>query len=562
MQINAMHKMKYFRTNFVTSLSKNFIIIILVGLFYSCSTVPTTTNTHQGVVASAHPLATKAGLDILKMGGNSVDAAVAAAFALSVVEPYASGLGGGGFLTIQLKDKEPVTLDYRETAPSRISEEEYYGDSVDFKHITSVTPLAVGVPGTLAALSLALEKYGTMKLADVMQPAIKIAREGFAATNTLNNIALDKYDVVSSTKELSELYLKDGLPVEDGTIIKNEKLAETYELIASKGTTAFYEGEIADSIFAKTNNRVSLTDLKNYEVKSKQPIIGDYKGYTVITTAPPSGGTNLIELLNILENFDLEELGHNSTEYIDILAKAIRLIQIDKSNYMGDPDYESVPVDKLVDKAYAKTAADFISQSEPNFKWNGWEENNSESGSTTSLTVVDNKGNFVSLTQSINLFFGSGIVADGILLNNHLGNFDDTPGNKNSIAPGKRPVSSISPTILLKDGKPFLTLGTPGGSRIIGTLAQIIVNIIDFDMTLEEALDAPRIHQTKTTLHLEGGINDEVKTTLEKKGFKLNTNHSRFDKYFGGAQAIMMDYENDKLIGAADKRRGGSAQGY
>jgi len=555
--------MKYYKTSFNVSLAKSLFFIFLLSLFYSCSSVSTDTNYHQGAAASAHPLATKAGLDILQMGGNAVDAAVATAFVLSVVEPYASGLGGGGFITIQMKNKEPITLDYRETAPSGVNEEKYYGDLVDFKHTTSVTPLSVGVPGTLAALNLALEKYGTMKLEDVLKPAIKIAREGFPATKTLSSIALDKYDVVSSSKELSRLYLRDGLPVEEGTIIKNGKLAETYELIASKGPAVFYEGEIADSISAKTNNCVSVTDLNNYKVQLKQPVIGDYKGYKIITSAPPSGATNLIELLNILENFDLSKLGHNSAEYIDILAKAIALIQIDKSNYMADPDYEDVPVEKLIDKEYAKTAADFISNNEPIFEWNGLEENDSESGSTTSLTVVDNQGNFVSLTQSINLFFGSGIVADGILLNNHLGNFDNIAGNKNSIAPGKRPVSSISPTILLKDGKPFLTLGTPGGSRIIGSLAQIIVNVIDFDMSLEEAIDAPRIHRSKTILHLEGGISDDVKSALEAKGHKISPNsYSRFDKYFGGAQAIMMDYENNRLIGAADKRRGGSAQGY
>lgn len=558
-----MHFKKHYRPPFVTSLAKSLVVIFLLGLFYSCSTVTSPTSSKQGMVASAHPIATEVGLDIFKTGGNAVDAAVATAFVLSVVEPYASGLGGGGFLTIQLKDKEPITLDYRETAPSGVTDEEFYSDSVDFKHITSVTPLSVGVPGTLAGLNSALEKYGTMKLEDVMKPAIKIAREGFPATKTLNSIVLDKYDVVSNSKELSKLYLKNGLPVEEETVIKNEKLAETYKRIALEGIKVFYEGDIADSIAAKTNNHVSVEDLKNYKVQSKQPVIGEYKGYKIVTTAPPSGAANLIELLNILENFDLDKLGHNSAEYIDVLAKAIALIQIDKFNYMGDPDYEKVPVEKLTDKAYAKTAADFISDCDPIFEWNGLEENNSESSSTTSLTVVDNQGNFVSLTQSINLFFGSGIVADGILLNNHLGNFDATPGNKNSIAPGKRPVSSISPTILLKDGKPFLTIGTPGGSRIIGTLAQIIVNIIDFNMTLEEAIDAPRIHRSKTILHLEGGISDDVRAALEKKGHKLSSNeYTRFDKYFGGAQAIMMDSENNKLIGAADKRRGGSAHGY
>lgn len=557
-----MNKIKYYKAPVITSLAKSLFFIFLLGLFYSCSTITPPISSTQGMVASAHPAATQAGLGILKIGGNAVDAAVASAFVLSVVEPYASGLGGGGFLTIQLKGKEPIALDYRETAPSGVTDELYYADSIDFKHITSVTPLSVGVPGTLAALNLALNKYGSMSLEEVIKPAIKIAREGFKANETLHNIALEKYDVVSGSDELSELYLKDDLPVEEGTLIKNEKLARTYERISSKGIKLFYEGDIAASIAVKTNNRITLDDLKKYEVKIKQPVIGNYKGYKIITTAPPSGGANLIELLNILENFDLTELGHNSAEYINIFAKAIRLIQIDKSNYMGDPDYESVPVEKLTDKKYAKIAADFIAINKPNFEWEGIETNNSESGSTTSLTVVDNLGNFVSLTQSINLFFGSGIVADGVLLNNHLGNFDKTPGNKNSIVPGKRPVSSISPTILLKDGKPFLTIGTPGGSRIIGTLAQIIVNIIDFNMTLEEAIDAPRVHQTKTTLHLEGGISEDVQAALKEIGYKLSADYTRFDKYFGGAQAIMIDYETNKLIGAADKRRGGSAQGY
>lgn len=539
---------------------------IFIIFFFFIEITAQTNSTQYGIVASAHPLASKAGLKILQNGGNAVDAAVATAFVLSVVEPYASGLGGGGFITIKNVGQSPVVIDYREAAPSCVNYETYYGEGVDYKLVSRLGGSAVAVPGVAAGLNQALKKYGSMNLAQLLQPAINIAKNGYEVSQTMADLILEDYGVISAFEETSNLYLNSGMPRTTGETLKNKDLASTLEYLGKEGLDKFYNGELSDKIvksITDTGGCLFLDDLKNYKAIEKKPIIGNYKGYEIISTPPPSGGgTHLIELLNILENFDLQSMGLNSAEYINTFAQAILIIQSDKAHFMADPVFYDVPVEQLTDKTYAADAAKHISRDSIMEEWKSELLNSTESGSTTSMSVIDKDGNMVTITQSICLFFGSGVTVPGtgILLNNHMSDFDDEPGRLNSIEPGKRPVSSIAPTIILKDGKPFLTIGTPGGSRIIGTLAQIIVNIIDFNMSLQAAIDAPRFHITKEKLHVESRIDDEVLTKLKDIGYDIQS-HSAFDKYFGGAQGVMFDLQNNTLTGAADPRRGGAVEG-
>lgn len=521
----------------------------------------------NGMVASAHPLASGAGLEILKKGGNAVDAAVATAFALAVVEPNASGLGGGGFMVIKMNSQQAVTIDYRESAPAAATAKLYYQSENSFSDFTHRGAKSIGVPGVVAGLALAVEKYGTMKLDQVLEPAIRLATEGFIVTENFAAMILQNYDLIFKNPATAAIYLKDGLPLEQGALIKNPDLAETFRLLAIRGCKAFYRGELAQAIARQIHTEdgvITTADLRNYNALIKQPVSGTYRGFEIYSSAPPSGGgTHLIELLNILEGFDLKSMQHNSAEYIHILAEAMKMVFADKNENMADPSFYDVPVEKLTDKKYARRLQQRIDRRKACFDYKPACFLDSESSSTTHLSVVDGKHNVVALTQSINLWFGSGITVEGtgIILNNHLGDFSSESGLPNSISPNKRPVSSIAPTIILKDSKPLLTIGTPGGSRIISALAQIIINIVDFEMGIDEAIEAPRIHDYKKTLKLEGRISRDVSVKLEQLGHKVAI-HDDFDNYFGGAQGILIDYENKKMYGGADSRRDGVAIGF
>lgn len=523
----------------------------------------------NGMVASAHPLASKAGLQILEEGGNAVDAMVATAFVLGVVEPNASGLGGGGFMTLKLTSQknDGVTIDFRETAPIGATPKVYYLNDKSFKELVHNKGMSIGVPGTVAGLSLALKKYGTMNLEQVLKPAIDYAQNGFEVSEKFSNMIVEAYDIISENEATSKIYLNDGLPIMEGAIIKNPDLAKTLIKLGSNGADCFYKGKIAKAIASEMQDEdgiITIKDLENYKAKIKEPTTGIYKGYQIISTAPPSGGgTHLVELLNILEAYDLSSLKHNSAEYIHILAEAMKIIIADKSVNMADPDFHSVPVNTLTSKVYAEKVRKNIDLNKANFDYKAKRMLDRESNSTTHLSVVDKYGNLAALTQSINHWFGSGVTVKGtgILLNNHLGDFSNKAGTFNSIEPKKRPVSSIAPTLVLKEGKPFLSIGTPGGSRIIGALAQIIINIIDFNMGIDDAIEAPRIHTFKGVLHVEGRIENQVINELKDLGHKV-TVHPNFDNYFGGAQGILIDTKTHELRGGADSRRDGVAVGY
>jgi len=523
----------------------------------------------HAMVAAAHPIASEVGVKILKQGGNAVDAAVAMAFALSIAEPNASGLGGGGFMVIKMADQQqPVMIDYREMAPAKATPEFYYHNQSDFQQLVRQdSATSIGVPGMVAGVVLALKNYGSMTLQQILAPTIELCRKGIVVSDKLNGMIADNYEKILKYPATAAIYLSDSLPLEPGTILKNQDLATTLEKIASQGSKIFYDGELATAIVNEINNQggiFELADLKTYRAKIRQPVVGSYRGYQIISSAPPSGGgTHLIELLNIMEKFDVPALGHNSAEFIHVFAEAMKMVYADKSLNAADPDFFRVAVDTFISKEYAARLQKRINKDRALFDYSPPSLAIGEATETSHLSVVDEQGNTVALTQSINYFFGSGIVVPGtgILLNNHLSDFDKLPNRANSIAPHKRPTSSIAPTIILKNGKPFMTLGSPGGTRIISALAQIIINVIDFNMSMDRAIEAPRVHCLKKILHLEGRIPESVIEQLKAKGHTIRV-HPDFDNYFGGAQAILIDQTTGRLYGGADSRRDGVALGF
>jgi gamma-glutamyltranspeptidase/glutathione hydrolase len=525
----------------------------------------------SGMVATAHPLASLIGEEILKKGGNAVDAAVAAAFGLGVAEPNASGLGGGGFILIyRAKTKEVVAIDYREVAPLKATPDMYKmtpDGKVADDEIT-VGHKAVAVPGTLAGLTMALQKYGTMSLKDVMAPAIRIAEDGYLVSMTLNGMMKDNFEKLSKYPAAAKVYLKDGLPYEPGDRLRLIDLAKTYRLIAAKGPDVFYKGEIAEAIEKEMkssgNGLITKEDLAGYQPVMRTPVRGSYRGYEIVSMAPPSsGGTHIIQLLNILEEYDMAKLGFNSAASLHVMAEAMKRVFADRSRYMGDTDFVQVPVKGLISKKYAEELRKGISLESAGKGIPAGNPVPYESGGTSHLSVIDKEGNLVALTQTINYFFGSGVLVPGtgILLNNEMDDFVPKPGTMNSIAPKKKPLSSMSPTIVLKDGKPFLALGSPGATRIITALAQILMNVIDHKMSLQEAIDAPRIHCLTGDIFLESRIPKEVQQTLTDRGHKLSV-RGAMDLYFGGAQGVMIDPKTGTLYGAGDPRRDGMARGY
>ncbi len=552
-----LHKIRY-----------HIIVSISLALISASSLTAQTVSAENGMVAAAHPLAAQAGVEILQQGGNAVDAAVAAAMVLAVVEPNASGLGGGGFLCLKMAGKdEYITIDYRETAPAAATPRRYYQSDTTFKVLSRKTAWSVGVPGVVAGLTHTLDKYGTRSLQEVVQPAIRYAREGFKVSANFESMIIDAYDLIFAHQATAAIYLNEGLPFSAGQVIVNPDLANTLQKLGQRGPNCFYNGTIAkaiESTMRKEGGILRLSDLKDYRALQKKPIVGDYRGYTIISSAPPSGGgTHLVELLNILEGFELRKLGHNSASYIHVLAEAMKMIQADKAWNMADPDFFDVPARRLTDKQYGASLREKINMDAASFDYRPPQWIRHESQSTTHLSVMDKAGNMVALTQSINLWFGSGITIEGtgIIMNNHIADFHDQPGHPNSVAPGKRPVSSIAPTLVLKDGQPFASLGTPGGSRIIGALAQIIINLIDFEMEIDAAIEAPRVHAFDSTLHVEGRIDETVVDPLRALGHPVKV-HEDFDNYFGGAQGIVFDRERQRYSGGADSRRDGTAVGY
>lgn len=497
----------------------------------------------NGMVASEHRLATEVGVAILKRGGNAVDAAVAVGFALAVVLPNAGNVGGGGFMIVHdAKTGKDVAIDFREMAPAKASRDMYLDAQGKVAADRSLyTHLAVGIPGTVAGLAHAQAKYGTLKLADVIAPAVKLAREGYAVTPQLAGLLEVERDHLAKWDATRAIFFKGDRPLRAGERLVQTDLAASLELIAKTGPKAFYEGSIARRIAAEMSKHgglVTADDLKAYKVVEREPVSGSYRGYTVKSMPPPSsGGTHIVQILNMLERYPLKEQGAGSAQTIHLMAEAMKLAYADRSEYLGDPDFTKVPVKGLTSRAYADELAARIDpdKATPASSIKPGKPAPYESDQTTHFSVADSKGNVVSTTYTLNLNFGSGIVAagTGILLNNEMDDFSAKPGvpnafgliggDANAIQPYKRPLSSMSPTIVLKDGKPWLVTGSPGGSRIITTTLETVIDHIDFGMNPAEAAAVPRVHHqwTPDELRVEKGLSPDTVKLLEQKGHKV-----------------------------------------
>lgn len=499
----------------------------------------------NGMVASEQGLATQVGLDILKQGGNAIDAAVAVGFALAVVLPNAGNIGGGGFMVLHDdKTGKDVAIDFREIAPAKASRDMYLdnqGKVIDGKSL--FTHDASGVPGTVAGMEYALKKWGTMPLSKVLEPAIKLADKGFIVSDVLAQTLKEEKSTLGKWSSSKAIFFKNGEPLKSGDLLVQKDLAKSLRLIAKQGAKAFYQGEIATKIAKEMQSQggtMTLEDLKAYKVVERQPIIGDYRGYKVVTMPPPSsGGVHLIEILNMLEHYPIKEDGVNSAKNIHHMAESMKLAYADRSEYLGDPDFVKIPVTGLTSKAYAnelvKTIDDNKARLSSNIK--PGKPQPYESDQTTHFSVMDKAGNAVAVTYTLNLNFGSGIVVEGtgILLNNEMDDFSVKPGvpnafglvgcTANAIEAKKRPLSSMTPTIVMKNNKPWLVTGSPGGARIITTVLQSVVNTIDHEMNPAEAIITPRVHHQwlPDELRVEEGISPDTIKLLQDKGHKVVT---------------------------------------
>ena len=499
----------------------------------------------NGMVASEQGLATQVGLDILKQGGNAIDAAVAVGFALAVVLPNAGNIGGGGFMVLHDdKTGKDVAIDFREIAPAKASRDMYLdnqGNVIDGKSL--FTHDASGVPGTVAGMEYALKKWGTMPLSKVLEPAIKLADKGFIVSDVLAKTLKEEKSTLGKWSASKAIFFKNGEPLKSGDLLVQKDLAKSLRLIAKQGAKAFYQGEIATKIAKEMQSHggtMTLEDLKAYKVVERQPIIGDYRGYKVVTMPPPSsGGVHLIEILNMLEHYPIKEDGVNSAKNIHHMAESMKLAYADRSEYLGDPDFVKIPVTGLTSKAYAnelvKTIDDNKARLSSTIK--PGKPQPYESDQTTHFSVMDKAGNAVAVTYTLNLNFGSGIVVEGtgILLNNEMDDFSVKPGvpnafglvggTANAIEAKKRPLSSMTPTIVMKNNKPWLVTGSPGGARIITTVLQSVVNTIDHEMNPAEAIITPRVHHQwlPDELRVEAGISPDTIKLLQDKGHKVVT---------------------------------------
>ncbi len=533
---------------------------------------------NNGMVATEQELASRIGLDILKAGGNAVDAAVGIGFALAVALPNAGNLGGGGFMMVHdAKTGKSVALDFREVAPLKATRNMYLDDKGNVINGKSLyTHYAVGVPGTVAGMEHALKKWGTMPLDKVIAPSIALAEKGFPVSETLAKILRQEQKNMGKWPATTEIFWKDGAPLKRGDLLVQKDLAQSMRLIAQQGAKAFYEGAIAQKIAAEMAphaGAVTLQDLREYKVAEREPVRGTYRGHEVVTMPPPSsGGTHLVQILNMLEQWPLAQWGQNSAQTLHHMAESSKLAYADRSEYLGDPDFVKIPLKGLTSKRYAESLAKTIdpNRARPAKEIKPGQPQPYESDQTTHYSVVDKAGNAVAVTYTLNTNFGSGIVAKGtgILLNNEMDDFAAKPGvanayglvggDANAVAAKKRPLSSMTPTLVLKDGKPTLVTGSPGGARIITTVLQTVVNTIDFGNNPAEAAAAPRVHHqwTPDELRVEKGLSPDTLALLKQRGHNIAVKAS-----MGRTQTIQI--RNGMLYGYSDPRNpDGQTLGY
>ena len=526
----------------------------------------------QGMVASPEKLAAEVGTSILRRGGNAVDAAVATGFALAVTYPRAGNIGGGGFMLIHLAEENKQTvIDYREMAPAAAHRELFLDDKGEVARMREYfSHQSAGVPGSVAGLIYALEQYGTMSLKQVIQPAIELASNGFPITFALDFELRSRQERLLMDAEASRLFFrKDGSRHPVGDTLKQPDLAWTLKQIRKQGVDGFYKGAVADRIVANmeaNDGLISHADLAGYQVIERQPVRGEYRGYEIVATPPPSsGGVIIIQILNMLEDYKLDAWGHNSAAYLHHLAEAMKLAYADRSRYMGDPAYADVPVDKLIDKHYAAALRKRIDplRATPSTEIQAGIDLPGESTDTTHFTVADAAGNVVTNTYTLNFSFGSHIAVPGtgMLLNNEMADFAAKPGSPNAfrlieseanaIEGGKRPLSSMTPTMVFRDGKPWIATGSPGGSIIITAVLQTVINAMDFDMNIASAAAAARIHHQwmPDRLRVEQGVSPDTRRLLQQLGHNVVDTR----RTLGRTQSIML--EDGLLYGFTDTRR-------
>ena len=545
------------------------------------------THAPHAIVASIHELASRAGVEMMQSGGNAVDAAVATGFALAVVHPQAGNLGGGGFLLLRTAAGETHFIDFREKAPAAATENMYLDAQGNvIQDLSIIGYKSIGVPGSVAGLVYAEKKYGRLSLEKVMAPAIKLAREGFPlAYEDAEDL---KDEDLAKFADSRRIFQRHGNFYQPGEILKQPELARTLELIA-KNPDDFYHGALARELTAaiqKGGGLVTAADLANYEVKEREPIRGTYRGYDIISAPPPSsGGVALVEILNILEGFDLAKFGNRSAAAIHLTCEAFRRAFYDRADFLGDPDFARIPIPQLIDKKYAAAWRDSIDPNHasvskdlkrPAFKElervaHASPHSVREPENTTHYSVVDPEGNAVAVTTTLNDSFGSRVTAEGLgfLLNDEMDDFASKQGvpniygliqgPANAIGPGKRPLSAMAPTIVLKDGKPFLVLGSPGGPTIITTVANILMGVVDFGLDIQEAVNAPRFHHQwlPDQILVEDRLSPDTMNLLRSKGHKLKVGH-----FWGDGECIMIDPKSGERLGASDGRNNGKAVGY
>jgi gamma-glutamyltranspeptidase / glutathione hydrolase len=578
----------------MSSLPKYLILQLFALLAWACEPALADglrpTHVRRALVVSVHAEASKVGSEILRKGGNAVDAAVATGFALAVVHPAAGNIGGGGFMLVRMASGELHFLDYREKAPKAATRDMYLDSKGNVIPDASLVGYkAMAVPGSVAGLAYAEQHWGKLGLRTVMEPAISLARDGVRLT----------YEEAQSMrqKELAQfpdskrIFQRDGAFYEPGEIFRQPELARTLERIAAKPDD-FYKGilarELADAM-QRGGGLITAEDLSEYEVKERQPIRGNYRGYEIISAPPPSsGGVTMLEALNILEGYDLGHMGNRSADAIHVTAEAFRRAFYDRAEFLGDPDFGQLPVAQIIDKKYARAWRDSIdmmkaSESKELRRPSGFGEldrqaalrapySGPEKNDTTHYSVVDSQGNAVAATTTLNDSFGSAATAGklGFLMNDEMDDFTSKPGvpnlygliqgEANAIAPGKRPLSAMAPTIVTKDGKLFLVLGSPGGPRIITTVANILMGVVDYGLDIQQAVNAPRFHhqwQPDAIAIERVGISPDTIKLLETRGHKI-----KMDSYWSDGECIAVDPKTGELLGAPDGRNGGKAVGY
>jgi gamma-glutamyltranspeptidase/glutathione hydrolase len=569
------------------------LIIIFLMVQWVCFS-PDEENTVQGkngVVVSVDQYASQIGIDILKKGGNAVDAAVAVGFALAVSYPAAGNIGGGGFMIIRFPDtREAVAIDFREMAPAGATPNMYLDENGKYVRTKSnLGHLAVGVPGTVKGFELVMQKYGELTWNDVIAPAIELAENGFVLNKRMaksfNNLKLlkeihkDSEDVLRISKEFFRIFSKpDGSEFAEGDIFVQKDLAESLRLIADQGSKAFYEGKIADLIaqdMEKHGGLITKDDLAKYEAYVREPVKGNYRGHEIISMPPPSsGGTILIEMLNVLEGFELGTMERYGPEVLHVISETMKFVYLDRAKYMGDSDFADIPVKRLISKEHAQSIKENIDLNHaiPSTEIGEDILTIEEAEETTHYSIIDKDGIAVATTYTLNGGFGSSVIAEGtgIILNNEMADFNMKPGytddegligtEPNLIAPYKRMLSSMTPTIIVKDGKTVMITGSPGGRTIINTVLNVIINVIDFNMNIQEAVDGYRINHEwmpDVLIMEKEGIPEEVIDSLKSMGHEIKTTRS-----LGDAHSILVDPRTGIYYGAADKRSSGSAVGF